>query len=129
MTRWLALLAVAVVAGSGVLLASCGEDDARPTLEVFDDGDRAADYEYVIPAGTQKRIERGEPMEIMPERLEVTVGESIRITNEDDTGAYVGIFYVGAGETVRMRFTTPGELTGKCEVSSSGEFTIDVRDA
>jgi plastocyanin len=96
---------------------------------VIGEDDSPADYEYLIPYGTQRRIASGEKIEIMPERLEVEVGESIRITNEDNKGAFVGIFYVGAGETVRMKFTTPGELSGKCEVSSSGEFTIAVQEA
>jgi hypothetical protein len=29
---------------------------------------------------------------------------------------------------VSMEFTTPGTLSGVCEFTSEGEFTIDVRD-
>lgn len=107
--------------------AACGNGTA-PELEVGNP-DAEADYEYVIPAGTSARIADGEVVDLMPQRLEVTVGESIRIRNEDVAGASVGIFYVGAGETVRMKFSTPGELTGECEVSASGEFTILVTEA
>ncbi len=132
MTALLRLLVAAALAATGGLgVAACGDDGAPPKLEVSDadSKDQPADYEYLIPYGTQRRIASGEDIEIMPERLEVKVGESIKITNDDSEGAFVGIFYVGAGETVRMTFTTPGELSGKCEVSSSGEFTIDVQDA
>lgn len=125
MRRRLALVGMAV---AGLLLASCGEE-AAPTLEVVGDEAEMVDYDYTIPFGTQRRIASGENIEIMPDRLEVKVGETIRITNEDKAGAFVGIFFVGAGETVSMRFTTPGELTGKCEVNASGEFTIDVQPA
>ena len=118
----------AVVALALLAVSACGGGDT-PTLEVMSEEPSTPDYEYVIPAGTNSRLRSGEVVEIMPARLEVVVGESIRIRNEDSAGAFVGIFYVGAGETVNMRFTTPGELTGKCEVSSSGEFTIQVEEA
>lgn len=126
----LALAALVAVTG-GLVTAACGGDETQPKLEVSSGAakDQPADHEYVIPYGTQRRIASGEDFEIMPRHLEVEVGESIKITNDDSEGAFVGIFYVGAGETVRMTFTTPGVLSGKCDVSSSGEFTIDVRDA
>ncbi len=93
------------------------------------EADGSVDYDFVIPPGTQDKINAGELVEIVPQRLDVEVGESIRIRNDDDRGAFVGIFYVGAGEVVRMRFTTPGELKGACDVHPSGEFIIDVAEA
>ncbi|MGB0801270.1 MAG: cupredoxin domain-containing protein, partial [Ilumatobacteraceae bacterium] len=57
---------------------------------------------------------------------EVAVGETIRIVNEDDRGHVVGVFYVGAGETLTQTFTAPGQLTGECTVHSSGVFTLTV---
>jgi plastocyanin len=54
------------------------------------------------------------------------VGESIRITNDDSRGHVVGVFYVGAGETLTQSFTAPGVLTGECTVHSSGVFTLTV---
>jgi hypothetical protein len=125
---------VIVLFGSGIaVLLATREDrtDGNPTLEVLDAEDSEGtevDYDYVIPAGTQDRKLRGELVEIMPPSLDVEVGESIRIRNDDEAGAMVGIFYVGAGEVVSMRFTTPGTLTGACDVSPGGEFTINVAD-
>ena len=124
---------VLVLFGSGIAVLVATRDDptgGNPTLEVLgsDEEDTDVDYDYVIPAGTQDRKLRGEPVEIMPASLDVEVGESIRIRNDDEAGAMVGIFYVGAGEVVSMRFTTPGTLTGACDVSPGGEFTINVAD-
>ena len=110
-----------------VLVLQNDRAGSGPQLEVLAE-DGAVDHDYVIPPGTQDRIRRGEQIAIVPQVLDVEVGESIRIRNDDDAGAFVGIFYVGAGEVVRMRFTTPGELTGVCDVHPSGEFTINVTD-
>ena len=117
---------VALVAG----LVACGGDETGDAakLEVLE-AEGSVDYDFVIPPGTQDKIRAGELVEIVPQRLDVEVGESIRIRNDDDRGAFVGIFYVGAGEVVRMRFTTPGELKGACDVHPSGEFIIDVAEA
>lgn len=131
MKRGLVVGAVVLVAAAAVfvgvqLLTDDGADTAQ--LQVVDP-DEQVDHDYVIPEGTQDRRRRGETVDIMPARLDVTVGESIRIRNDDDAGAFVGIFYVGAGEVVSMRFTTPGTLAGACDLSAGGEFTIEVAEA
>jgi hypothetical protein len=123
----LTLVAVAVLAGS------CGgsvDDSASvPDLRVLDTDAATYDYDYVIPFGTGSRMDSGEEVDIVPGELNARVGESIRIVNEDERGAAVGIFWVPAERTVAMEFTTPGTLTGQCDVHPSGEFTINVTDA
>jgi hypothetical protein len=118
-------LGVAAVAVFAVVQLTGDDGTGTAQLQVVD-ADGAVDHDYVIPAGTQDRRLRGEQIEIMPAELDVKVGESIRITNDDDAGAFVGIFYVGAGEVVSMRFTTPGTLSGACDLTPDGEFTIEV---
>lgn len=132
MTRLAVVGAIVLVlfgAGVAVLVATRDDrTDGNPTLEVIQEDVDEIDYDYVIPAGTQDRKLRGETIEIMPPSLDVEVGESIRIRNDDEAGAFVGIFYVGAGEVVSMRFTTPGTLTGACDFTPGGEFTINVSE-
>ena len=115
-------LLVAAVAGA------CSGDD-RAEVQVVADPKASVDHDYVIPFGTNNRIVGGEDVTIVPQVLNVKVGDRIRIENQDDYGAQVGIFNVGAGETVTMEFTTPGRLEGACDVHPSGTFTINVRDA
>jgi hypothetical protein len=121
---------VLVLFGAGVAILVATRDDrtdGNPTLEVLVDEDKNdVDYDYVIPAGTQDAKLRGETVEIMPSTLDVEIGESIRIRNDDDAGAFAGIFYVGAGEVVSMKFTSPGTLSGACDLTPGGEFTINV---
>ena len=110
-----------------LLLTGCGSDEPAP---LFDEegsvGD--ADYSYTIPAGSGEAIDRGEPLDILPESLEVRVGELLELINEDDRGHLVGPFFVGAGETVRQRFNAPGSFIGICTVHPSGEFVLTVAE-
>jgi len=114
---------------TGVLLvaaiAGCGDDRAA-TLEVGDAGRAPADYSYSIPAGAGDAYDRGEPLDILPGEMVVSVGQVIEIVNEDDRGHLVGPFYVGAGETLRQRFASPGTYEGICTVHPSGELSLRV---
>ena len=119
-----ATLLVAVVALSTVAGVSLFSGEA-PQFQAISDS-APADYEYVIPQGTGERIDAGEAINIIPAELEVHVGESIRIVNNDDRGHIVGIFFIGAGEIMSQSFTSAGTLSGGCTIHPSGEFTLQV---
>jgi len=108
-----------------LLAALTGCADRRAGVEWRESG-KPANYDYFIPAGTASRIAAGRPFDIVPQHLDVKVGETIRIRNQDTVGAEVGVFFVGPGETVSMKFTKRGVLRGKCTIHRSGEFTINV---
>jgi plastocyanin len=122
--RGAVVLALVVLLGA----TACG-GDPQAEVQVVKQDNAHVTHEYVIPYGTANRIAGGEKVAIVPQTLNVKVGDTIRIVNQDSFGSQVGIFHVGAGETVTMKFTTPGKLTGSCDVHPSGQFTIDVRDA
>jgi plastocyanin len=115
----LAVLAAAVLAGCGG-----GEE----SLVAEDDSTAAPDYRFVIPPGAGEALDRGEPLEILPGEMQVTVGEIIEIVNEDDRGHLAGPFFVGAGETLRQRFASPGEFVGECTVHPSGQLVLEVSE-
>lgn len=108
-----------------LVLGGCGSDEPAPLFEEDGSGG-GANYSYTIPAGSGEAIDRGEPLEILPDSLEVRVGELFELINEDDRGHLVGPFFVGAGETVRQRFNAPGSFIGICTVHPSGEFVLTV---
>lgn len=120
-------LAGLVLALGAPFAVACGSDDdtATPAVESGDEA-AAATYEYVIPVGAGEALDAGEPLEILPAELEVQVGETIRIVNEDDRGHTVGPFFVGANETLTQRFSSPGEFVGVCTVHPSGEIVLTV---
>lgn len=118
------LVAVAAVLGSRAL----GSDDpVVPGLQLESAADAESfDWDYVIPPGTAARIDAGEKVEIVPADLTVRVGDAIRIVNNDTADHIVGVFFVGAGETLTQRFQSVGVLQGECSVHPSGSFTLRV---
>ncbi|MAT07001.1 MAG: hypothetical protein CL424_18360 [Acidimicrobiaceae bacterium] len=124
---------IPVVVLGGFLLGnlSASDDDAATGSVVVSDVSEDEEFaeDFLIPAGTADRIDAGEEVEIVPQELVMETGESIRIVNDDDVGHVVGVFYVGAGETLTQRFDTPGELSGECSVHPSGSFTLRVVEA
>jgi plastocyanin len=108
-------------------ITGCGEDGDEEevfSIEAAEAGE--VDHHYVIPAGSGEAIDRGESLDILPADMSVQVGEVLEIVNEDDRGHLIGPFYVGAGETLRQEFSSPGTYLGICSVHPSGEITITV---
>jgi len=109
-----------------LLMTTACSSDRSGALVVDDTSEAPVDYSYLIPEGTGDMIRAGDDVEILPRELEVHVGERIRIVNEDHEGHFVGIFFVGAGETVTQRFASPGEYTGQCTVHPSGTLVLRI---
>ncbi|MCB2223999.1 MAG: hypothetical protein KQH83_07465 [Actinobacteria bacterium] len=114
------------VAAAAVMLAAAACSTAPEGLDVEDAAATAADYSYTIPPGAGEAYDRGEPLDILPAELRARVGEVIEIVNQDDRGHLVGPFFVGAGETLRQRFASPGEFIGVCTVHPSGQIVLEV---
>ncbi len=115
----------ATIFGVALLLTACGGDG-----EIFEVAETesvgTAEYSFEIPDGAGEALDAGTPLEILPAELRARVGESIEIVNQDDRGHLVGPWFVGAGETLRQEFTSPGEFIGICTVHPSGEIKVIV---
>ncbi len=120
----LVLVPLVIVAGLMIGRAVRPDDEADTIGIANATADATFEHEYLIPAGTAEQIAGGAQIDIVPRELTVHVGESIRIVNDDSEGHVVGVFYVGAGETLTKQFTAPGELSGSCTVHSDGEITL-----
>lgn len=85
-------------------------------------------HSFVVPAGTGDRLDRGEEIEIVPRTLEVKVGDSLIIRNDDSRTHTVGPVVVRAGETAEQNFTRPGVVEGECTVHPDDKFTIRISE-
>jgi len=124
---------VVVVMAALASLTACSSDGGSTTLSSQPTwgaigADEPVDYEYVIPYGTSVRIDQGQTVDLMPRELNVKVGQSIRIRNQDGRDYMVGPFFVTAGQSLAMRFTHPGQLSGVCTMNPEGEFVINISE-
>ncbi len=119
------VVAVLAVTTLGAVAIGCGSDPPTPGVQIAEEA-VVADYHYTIPAGTGARLDDGQRFEILPEQLEVRVGETIEIVNDDERGHVIGVFYVGPNETLRQTFTETGTLIGECSIHPSGSFSLNV---
>lgn len=85
-----------------------------------------AEYRVLIPAGTGRQIDAGEPIELIPADLRLDVGTTFVVQNDDDRAHEVGPFSVRAGEVLTYRFDRPGVYQGTCTVHPAGQVTITV---
>lgn len=115
-----------IVAAAAILLAvaGCSGDEGFGVEDAS--VETTADYNYTIPEGAGLALDAGEPLSILPATLDARVGETIQIVNEDDRGHLVGPWFVGARETLRQRFASPGEFIGECSVHPSGLITVTI---
>jgi hypothetical protein len=120
------VVAAGVLVVAGIVLA-LALHRGRATPRLVDGSASAADFDYVIPLGTGRRIDAGDDVEVLPERLVAHVGQSIRVVNDDDRGHVIGPFFVAAGQTLTQTFASPGVLEGRCSVHLSGRFVIEVQ--
>lgn len=120
-----AISAVGLAAAIGVGAACSDGSDAGPGFGA-ESGTATATYGYTIPEGAGEALDAGTPLEILPGTLEASVGETIEIVNLDDRGHNVGPWFVGANETLRQEFTSPGRFEGVCTVHPSGELVLVV---
>ena len=111
----LAVVVVAVIGGAFVVLGSLGSASHDAQTKT-----------YVVPKGTAEKIYEGKPVDLMPSVVELQVGDSLVIRNEDVETVEVGPFSVRAGETLKQTFRRPQTLIGQCAISGSGDIRIEV---
>ena len=106
----------------GVALAALGWAGFAPIHvstheEIFD-----------IPQGTYARRRAGDLVDILPERIRLTVGlnDVLLIRNHDDVPQTFGPTIMMPGQSFRLPFERPASYQFICTAHSSGQLTIDV---
>jgi hypothetical protein len=125
--RWSALVVLPLMA---FVPLACSSDVAQPGLSAVPVTTVAGpyDYDFTIPAGTGVLLDAGARPAVFPTFLDVKVGDTIRIINDDDRGHTMGTFYVLAKRTLTYRFTTAGVFKGECTVNPGQEFVLTVTE-
>lgn len=111
------IMAASILVG---LLVAGGDDGAGP------DGAAVVVQEFAIPPGSFQRVAAGEDVEVIPAELHLSVGDTIRIRNEDTVGQTVGPYYVPAGQSVQQTFDEDATYEGICTAHKDGRIRIVV---
>lgn len=89
-------------------------------------GDVQRTMEFVVPEGTWAAVTAGEDIEIMPEVVELEVGDQLRIVNNDVETHILGPYTVRPGETFEVIYTVPGEYPGTCTANTAKSTVIKI---
>jgi len=81
-----------------------------------------------VPAGYGDQLEADPTTEpLLPEVFTVSVGDTLRIVNDDAVVHQIGPYTVGPGDTIEQTFTSPGRIEGICTFHPEGEVAILIR--
>jgi hypothetical protein len=116
---------VAALAGLALALGATGWAAFAPLPE----GARA--LTFVIPPGTAARLKAGEPFNVLPSPIHLTVGvrDVLVLTNDDDAIHQVGPIILGSRQTYRIPFRRPGNFQYACSLHAAGTLTLVIAPA
>ena len=80
--------------------------------------------EIVIPAGTGVAVDAGESVDAVPTNIEMSVGDTLVLVNEDNRPHVVGPWTVLPGEELSYTFTEAGEFDGACSAHPDNAVRI-----
>jgi plastocyanin len=109
---WIVGFVVLALVGSGVFFAT------RRTPQTL---------EYIIPKGTATQLLLGEPINIMPDRIDLSVGDRLIIRNRDVVNHTVGPYTMRPGESIDVTYRRVGRFTGICTVNANSDTVITIR--
>lgn len=91
----------------------------------------ANDVAFVIPAGSEAAVERGQPVFQFPKQIDLQSGKSVVITNHDYAMHYFFDVPVAPGETIRKSFPRPGTFVYQgglsCSLNASNTIRVQVQ--
>lgn len=94
-----------------------------------DDGADGRVVTVRIPAGTKAAVAGGDDSAAVPRRIEGTVGDTLKIINDDRALHIVGGFPVAAGQTVEVPLRRAGTTEALCTAHPDEKMAIVVRPA
>ncbi|MGY1458509.1 cupredoxin domain-containing protein [Luteimonas sp. A534] len=116
--RRAAALGVAAVLASAVAWAAFAPVAGPPTREKA----------FIIPESTWERRMAGEELDILPQRIRLTLGvnDVLRLENRDTVPQTFGPALLMPGQTFRLPFDRASEYQFACTAHSSGQMDVIV---
>jgi hypothetical protein len=81
---------------------------------------------FEIPKGTWARRMAGDPVEILPDRIRLTLGvkDILVLTNQDDVPQIFGPTLMMPGQSFRLPFAQASSYQFACTAHASGQMTV-----
>jgi hypothetical protein len=116
----LVIVGLAVAAGAGLAWAALAPPRVASRDELFE-----------IPKGTWARRMAGNKVEILPNRIDLTLGlnDRLLLRNLDDVPQQFGPVLVMPGQSFRLPFEVASTYSFDCTAHASGQMTIVVAEA
>ena len=119
-TLRLVIAGLAVAAGAGLAWAAFAPPRVASRDELFE-----------IPKGTWARRMAGSKVEILPNRIDLTLGlnDHLLLRNLDDVPQQFGPVLVMPGQSFRLPFEVASTYSFDCTAHASGQMSIVVAEA
>ena len=119
-TLRLVIVGLAVAAGAGLAWAALAPPRVATRDELFE-----------IPKGTWARRMAGNKVEILPNRIDLTLGlnDRLLLRNLDDVPQQFGPVLVMPGQSFRLPFEVASTYSFDCTAHASGQMSIVVAEA
>jgi len=119
-TLRLVIAGLAVAAGAGLAWAAFAPPRVASHDELFE-----------IPKGTWARRMAGSKVEILPNRIDLTLGlnDNLLLRNLDDVPQQFGPVLVMPGQSFRLPFEVASTYSFDCTAHASGQMSIVVAEA
>jgi hypothetical protein len=75
-------------------------------------------FEFVIPAGTAAKMERGEASTVLPDGMEFVEGDTLRVKNEDSDPHQLGPLFIPPKTSAQLALETANAYTYACSFQS-----------
>ena len=110
------VVALVVLVTAGATTACSAEKPEPKTVEI------------IVPAGSRDRMRAGEYVVVMLAKLEMRVGDTLLIRNEDIAPHSVGPYVVQAGKEMKLTYGKAGKSEGFCAMSEGQNYEIVITD-
>ncbi len=84
--------------------------------------------ELVIPAGTAKRIARGEQPPSLPDNMTFVVGDKLLVINQDMQDHQLGPLWIPAGASASLNLDSEQSYAYECSFQTGKYFGLDVHE-
>lgn len=115
----------------GALVAATAVVGALATMALYPVQLGAREETFAIPKGTWARRMAGEPLEILPSTIYLTLElrDILVLKNLDDVPQIFGPTLIMPGQTFRLPFSEASENVFNCSAHASGEMIVIVDEA